>query len=382
MDFAWTRQQLMLKDSIIAFAREQLNERVTERDRSGEFNREGWQRSAEFGLLGLTIPTEYGGQGHDPLTAMLALEALGYGCTDNGLVFVINNHLWSCAVSILEFGSAAQKQRFLPPMCRGELIGGQVLTELESGSAAFTMQTSAVRDGDAYVLNGTKTFLTSAPIGDVFIVYARTSESRAVHDAFSALIVTRDLPGVEMTKTWDKSGLRTAPMGQLTFDNCRVPVDQLLGAEGMGHSIFNSAIEWERGFFFASQVGVMERLLEQSVEYAQQRRQGGTPIGSFQSVSNKLVDMKLRIELARLLLYKIGWLKREGRMAFLEASLAKLFISESHVQAGLDAIQVHGARGYMTEYGIERELRDAVAGTLYAGTSEIQRQVIASLLGL
>ncbi|MBV9790648.1 MAG: acyl-CoA dehydrogenase family protein [Chloroflexi bacterium] len=382
MDFAWTRQQLILKDSIIAFAREQLNDRVTERDRSGEFSREGWRRSADFGLLGLTIPVEYGGQGYDPLTAMLALEALGYGCTDNGLVFVINNHLWSCAISILDFGSEAQKQRFLPPMCRGELIGGQVLTEPESGSAAFTMQTSAVRDGDAYVLNGTKTFLTSAPIGDVFIVYARTSESRAVQEGFSAFIVTRDLPGLEMTKAWDKSGLRTAPMGQLTFTNCRVPVDCLLGAEGMGHGIFQSTIEWERGFFFASQVGVMERLLDQSVEYAQQRQQGGKPIGSFQSISNKLVDMKLRIELAKLLVYKIGWLKREGRMAFLEASLAKLFISESHVQTSLDAIQIHGARGYMTEYGIERELRDAVAGTLYAGTSEIQREVIASLLGL
>lgn len=382
MDFAWTRQQLMLKDSIIAFAREQLNERVTERDRSGEFNRAGWQRCADFGLLGLTIPTEYGGQGYDPLTAMLALEALGYGCTDNGLVFVINNHLWSCAISILDFGSEAQKQRFLPPMCRGELIGGQVLTEPESGSAAFTMQTRAVRDGNAYVLNGTKTFLTSAPIGDVFIVYARTSDSRAVQEGFSAFIVSRDLPGLEMTKAWEKSGLRTAPMGQLTFTNCRVPADCLLGAEGLGHSIFQSTIEWERGFFFASQVGVMERLLDQSIEYAQQRRQGDKPIGSFQSISNKIVDMKLRIELARLLLYKIGWLKREGRMAFLEASLAKLFISESHVQASLDAIQIHGARGYMTEYGIERELRDAVAGTLYAGTSEIQREVIASLLGL
>lgn len=382
MDFAWNRQQLILKDSIIAFAREQLNDRVTERDRSGEFSREGWQHCADFGLLGLTIPVEYGGQGHDPLTAILALEALGYGCTDNGLVFVINNHLWSCAISILDFGTEAQKQRFLPPMCRGELIGGQVLTEPESGSAAFTMQTSAVRDGDAYVLNGTKTFLTSAPIGDVFIVYARTSESRAVQEGFSAFIVTRDLPGLEMTKAWDKSGLRTAPMGQLTFTNCRVPVDCLLGAEGMGHGIFQSTIEWERGFFFASQVGVMERLLDQSVEYAQQRRQGGKPIGSFQSISNKLVDMKLRIELAKLLLYKIGWLKREGRMAFLEASMAKLFISESHVQTSLDAIQIHGARGYMTEYGIERELRDAVAGTLYAGTSEIQREVIASLLGL
>ncbi|HEX6290018.1 MAG TPA: acyl-CoA dehydrogenase family protein [Herpetosiphonaceae bacterium] len=382
MDFAWTREQLILKESIIAFAREQLNDRVIERDRAGEFDREAWDRCAAFGLPGLTIPVEYGGQGYDPLTAMLALEGLGYGCTDNGLVFVLNNHLWSCAISILDFGTEAQKQRYLPPMCRGELIGGQVLTEPESGSAAFTMRTTAARDGDAYVLNGTKTFLTNAPIGDVFIVYARTDEVRGVQEGFSAFIVTRDLPGLSLTKEWEKSGLRTAPMGQLTFDNCRVPAERLLGAEGMGYSVFQSTIEWERSFFFASQVGVMERLLDRSIDYAQQRRQGGKPIGSFQAISHKLVDMKLRIELAKLLLYKIGWLKREGRLAFLEASLAKLFISESHVQASLDAIQIHGARGYMTEYEIERELRDAVAGTLYAGTSEIQREIIAGLLGL
>jgi hypothetical protein len=183
-----------------------------------------------------------------------------------------------------------------------------------------------------------------------------------------------------MSKTWEKAGLRTAQMGELTFEDCRVPADRLLGREGQGYRIFQSTIEWERSFFFASQVGVMERLLEQTAAYARRRKQAGQPISSFQSVSNKLADWKVRIELAKLLLYKIGWLKREGRTAFLEASMAKLFISESHIQAGLDAIQIHGARGFLTEFEIERELRDALAGTIYAGTSELQRNIIASLL--
>lgn len=380
MDFSWTKEQLALKESIITFAQEQLNNNLIERDRTGEFDRAAWARCAEFGLLGLTIPTEYGGRGVDPLTAMLALEGLGYGCKDNGLVFVINNHLWSCALSILQYGKDEQKQRWLPRMCSGELIGGQVLTEADSGSAAFTMQTTAVRDGDHYVLNGVKTFLTNAPIGDIFIVYARTGEANKPERGFSAFIVTRDLPGLHMSKEWEKTGLRTAKMGELTFEDCRVPADRLLGREGIGYRVFQSTIEWERSFFFANQVGVMERMLEQAVTYAKTRKQSGQPIISFQSVSNKLADWKVRIELSKLLLYKIGWLKREGRMAFLEASMAKLFVSESHIQAGLDAIQIHGARGFLTEFEIERELRDALAGTIYAGTSELQRNIISSLL--
>lgn len=380
MDFSWTKEQLALKESIIAFAQEQLNDNLIERDRTGEFDRTAWARCAEFGLLGLTIPTQYGGKGIDPLTAMLALEGLGYGCKDNGLVFVINNHLWSCALSILQYGTEEQKQRWLPRMCSGELIGGQVLTEAESGSAAFTMQTTAVRDDDHYVLNGVKTFLTNAPIGDIFIVYARTGEANKPERGFSAFIVTRDLPGLHMSKEWEKTGLRTAKMGELTFEDCRVPADRLLGREGIGYRVFQSTIEWERSFFFANQVGVMERMLEQAVTYAKTRKQSGQPIISFQSVSNKLADWKVRIELSKLLLYKIGWLKREGRMAFLEASMAKLFVSESHIQAGLDAIQIHGARGFLTEFEIERELRDALAGTIYAGTSELQRNIISSLL--
>jgi alkylation response protein AidB-like acyl-CoA dehydrogenase len=267
-------------------------------------------------------------------------------------------------------------------MCRGEWIGCQALTEPGSGSAAFDMQTTAVREGDAYILNGTKTFISNAPIADLFIVFVRTEANAESERSSSALIVRKDLPGVRVSREWEKAGLRTTPMGELVFTDCRVPASQLLGRPGAGYTIFQSAIEWERSYFFANQVGTMERILDRCVTYAKERRQFDQPIGSFQSVANKMVDMKMRIELAKLMLYKIGWLKQEDKHAFLESSIAKLFISEGLIQTCLDAIQIHGARGYMTEYELERELRDSLAGTIYAGTSEMQRGIIASMLGL
>ena len=382
LSFGWNEEQLAFKEAIVKFAQEELNDDLIEKDRNSQFNRNGWNKCAEFGILSLPIPEEYGGKGVDPLTIMLALEGLGYGCKDNGLVFAINNHLWSCAISILHFGTEAQKKKYLPNLCRGLLIGGHALTEPGSGSAAFNMQTEAVRHGDYYILNGKKTFISNAPIADVFIAFANTDSNLEIQKGISAFIVSKEFPELTINKEWEKSGLRTAPMGELLFQDCKVPADHRLGKEGAGYTIFQSTIEWERSFLFASQVGVMERILEQCIRYSKERKQFGKPIGSFQSISNKIADMKVRVELAKLMLYKIGCLKKEGRIAFLESSISKLFISEGIVQTCLDAIQIHGARGYMTEYELERELRDATAGTIYAGTSEIQRGIISTLLGL
>jgi alkylation response protein AidB-like acyl-CoA dehydrogenase len=382
ISFAWDKEQLAFKEATIAFAQRELNDNLREQDRTSHFDRAAWQMCADFGILGWPIPKAYGGAELDCPTIMLALEGLGYGCRNNGLVFVINNHVWSCEIPILHFGTAAQKERYLPDLCRGTLIGGHALTEPGSGSAAFAMQTAAVRCKDRYILNGTKTFISNAPIADVFVTFARTDPTAGAERGVSALIIRHDFPGVTIAKEWEKAGLRTAPMGELVFQDCEVPADHLLGREGAGYRVFQSTIEWERGFFFASQIGVMERILEQCVRHARERKQFDRPIGSFQAVSHKIADMKLRLELAKLILYKIAWLKQEGRIAFLEASLAKLFISEGLVQTCLDAMQIHGARGYMTEYELEREQRDAIAGTIYAGTSEIQRGIVASLLGV
>ena len=382
ISFDWEPDQLAFRKSVVKFAQKELNLDLIEKDRQSHFNQEGWQKCAEFGILGWPIAQEYGGQGLDPLTTILGLEGLGYGCQDNGLVFAINNHLWSCAVSIASFGTEVQKQQYLPALCQGTSIGGHALTEPNAGSATFDMQTEAIPHGDYYIFNGTKTFISNAPVADVYVTFARTNPEVDSQQGISAFIIPKDLPGLTIEKEWEKSGLRTAPMGELVFQNCKIPAAHRLGKEGRGFNIFQSTISWERGFLFASQVGAMERILERCVKQARNRRQFGQSIGSFQGVSHKIADMKMRLELAKLMLYKIGWLKKEGKRAFLESSISKIFISEGLIQTCQDAIQIHGARGYMTDYELERELRDSLSGTIYAGTSEIHRNIISTLVGV
>ncbi|MFX0195080.1 MAG: acyl-CoA dehydrogenase family protein [Candidatus Hodarchaeota archaeon] len=380
MEFSWSEEQLAFKDAIIKFAERDLNHDLIERDRKGEFSWDGWRKCAEMGILGMPIPEEYGGLNADILTTILAMEGLGYGCKDNGLVFAINSHMWSCEIPILHFGSESQKEKYFPKLCNGELIGGHGMTEPVSGSDAFSLQTKAIKKGDKYLLNGSKIFITNAPIADLMIVFARTGESKGFA-GISAFIVEKETPGFTVSRDIEKMGLRTSPMGELAFQDCEVSAENLLGREGAGAAIFNSEMEWERSCLFACHLGVMERQLEDCIKYARERHQFGQPIGKFQSVSNKIADMKVRIELSRLMLYKIGWLKQNRKQALLEGAIAKLFIGEGFVKSCLDAVQIFGGYGYSTEFEIERDLRDSVAATIYSGTSEIQRNIIARLLG-
>jgi alkylation response protein AidB-like acyl-CoA dehydrogenase len=382
MDFELTAEQHAIRRETIAFAREDLGRDVAEDDRQSRFPREDWQRCAAFGVLGWPVPKEYGGRGLGPLTTIVALEALGYACRDNGLVFAVNNHLWGCVIYLLLHGTEEQKQRFLPPLCAGTHIGAHALSEPAAGSDILSMTTSAERDGDGYRLSGTKCFISNGPVADVFVVLARTGAVTRRQDQLSAFLVRSDMPGVVKKREMPKMGLRTTPMGVVEFDGTPVPAANLLGREGSGYPIFTSAIEWERSFMFASHVGTMERLLEISVRYANSRRQFGRTLGSFQAVSHPIADMKIRMELARTLLYRVGWLKQEGRLALLEATMAKIFISESLVQTAAAAAELHGARGYLEEDGIERELRDALGGPVYAGSNAVQRGILAELLGV
>jgi len=382
MDFSWNDEQLALKNTIVEFSRKELNGNIIERDKKGKFSWDGWRKCAELGILGLPVPEEYGGSNLDILTIILAMESLGYGCKDNGLVFAINSQMWSCEEPILKFGSKAQKDKYLPKLCAGELIGGHGMTEPDSGSDAFSLQTRAVKQNDRYIINGSKMFITNAPIANLIIVFALTDKTKS-WGGISAFIVEKGTPGFAVSPPLDKMGLKTSPIGELAFEDCEVPEENRLGKEGMGMAIFNSEMEWERSCLFASHLGAMERQLETCINYAKTRRQFGQPIGKFQSISNKIADMKARIELGRLLLYKIGWLKSRGEKGLLEGAIAKLFVSESFVQSSLDAIQIHGGYGYMTDFEVERDLRDSVASTIYSGTSEIQRNVISQwLLGL
>jgi alkylation response protein AidB-like acyl-CoA dehydrogenase len=381
MDFSWTDEQLAFKRGVIEFARASLPDDVLERDRSSEFSRRWWKRCAEFGIQGLPIPEAYGGANADILTTMLTMEGLGYASRDLGLIFGLNAQLWSVQMPLLAFGTDQQKQKYLPGLCNGDLIGAHGMSEPDSGSDAYALRTRAQKVDDGYVLNGTKTFVTNAPIADIALVFGTVDPERGMWGVTS-FVVEMGTKGFRVGQPIEKMGLRTSPMAELIFEDCFLPEEARLGPEGAGAKIFGSSMEWERSCILASQIGAMERQLEESITYAREREQFGQPIGKFQAVAHRLVDMKLRLETSRLLLYKVAWLKKEGKPAAMEAALAKLYLSEAFVGSSLDAIQVHGGYGYTTEFEVERDLRDAVGGMLYSGTSEIQRNIIARLLGL
>jgi alkylation response protein AidB-like acyl-CoA dehydrogenase len=370
-----------LQESAVAFARQGLAHDVIAADASGVFSREAWRRCAEFGVLGMPIPEPFGGLGLG-LTALLAvMEGLGYGTRDQGLLFSLNAHLWTNSIPILQYGTEAQRAAWLPRLCDGSLIGANAASEPDAGSDIFSMRTRALRDGDAYVLTGTKTFVTNAPVADLFVAYA-TIDPALGPMGITAFIIERDTPGLSISREFHKMGLRTSPMAEVVFESCRVPLANRLGREGRGVEVFECSMEWERGCILASCLGVMRRQLEECVRHARSRKQFGRPIGKNQSVANRIVDMRVRIETCRPLVYRIGTLKDAGRPALLEAAIAKLHVSQCFVQSSLDAVQVFGGYGYMTEQQIERDLRDAVGSGLYSGTSEIQRNIIARVLGL
>lgn len=381
MDFSWTEEQLNLKNTVIEFAQKELNMELMDRDRQSELARENWRKCARIGILGLAIPEEYGGSGTDIMTTMLVMEGLGYGCRDNGLVFAMNAQMWSVQHPILTFGTEAQKQKYLPGLCSGELIGAHGMSEPDSGSDAYSLRTKAERVDEGYLLNGTKMFVTNAPVADVAVVFATVNAAKG-RGGITAFLMEKGMPGLKVSRNIEKMGLRTSPMGELIFEDCLVPVESRLGPEGAGAAIFNSSMEWERSCILGSHIGAMERQLEDSIRYARQRSQFGQKIGKFQSVANRIADMKVRLETARLLLYKVAWLKQAGKPAIMEAALAKLYLSESFVQSSLDAVRTYGGYGYMTQMEVERDLRDAIGGTLYSGTSDIQRMIIARWLGL
>jgi len=381
VDFALSAEQRELTEAAAGFARRELNEGLAEREEVGEFPREAWRACAKFGVQGLPVPVGLGGAGSDIVTTALVMEALGYGCCDNGLLFSLNAQMWSVQLPLLVFGTPAQQRAYLPGMVAGDVIGAHAMTEAGSGSDALRMGARAVRRGEHYLLKGVKQYITNAPVADVLLVYA-ADPGRPGLAGLSAFLVEAGTAGLSVSAGFEKMGLRTSPMGEVTLDGCLVPVSARLGPEGAGMAIFNSSMEWERSCLFASIAGAMRRQLEGCVAYARSREQFGQPIGKFQGVSGKLAGMYVRLEAARSLIYRVAWLKQQGKAAPAEAAAAKLFTSEAFVQSSQDAIQIHGAWGYLKDAGVERDLRDAVASTIYSGTSEIQRVVLARMLGL
>lgn len=382
MDFAYTDEQKLLRDNVIRFARRELNEDVIARDRDEVFPRDLWLKCASLGLLGLPVPEAYGGSGSDALTCAIALDALGYGCRDSGFVFSLSAHLLACVVPILVHGDERQKQKYLPGLADGSLVGMHAMTEPGSGSDSFAMRSTATRNGATWVLNGTKTFVSNGPIGDVCVTFALTDASKGYHGGVTAFVIERGTPGFVTGQKFQKMGLRTSAVSELVFEDVRVTDDAVLGGVGGGAAVFGTAMDWERVLLVAGHVGAMERLLETSLRYARTRTQFGQTIGKFQAVAHKLADMKVRLEASRALVYQTAWRLGRQRSVSLDASIVKLFVSEALVQVALDAVQVHGGNGYMVEFEVERAVRDAVGGTIYSGTSDMQRNIIARWLGL
>ena len=382
MDFELSAEQKALVAEALRFAREELSGDVIARDLAQAFPRHLWEKAGTQRIQGLAIPTASGGRGLDPLSNALVFEALGNGCTDGGLLFSIGAHLTTAAVPIWKFGTRDQQNRYLERLCDGSLIGVGALTEAEAGSDAFGITTSARPERDGFVLNGSKRYISNASIADLTIVYAATAAAKGYHGGITAFIVEKGSPGMTVGESLPKMGLRTSPLGILNFDNVFVPAAAVLGAFGSGAAIFSAAMDWERVLLMACHVGTMQRLLDRSIAYSRGRKQFGQTISKFQAVSHRLVDMKVRLEASRLLVYRAAANLDRVRTVSLDAAVAKLFASESYIDVALGCIRTHGASGYLSESELERPFRDAVGSAIYSGTSDIQRNIIARWLGL
>lgn len=381
MDFSWSKSQEEFYERVLRFSRERLNHDLATRERDAHFSRDAWKGCAELGLLGLCVGEVDGGMGFDSVTTARVMEAFGRGCEDTGLTFAVSAHLFACVMPLAEHGSQEQKARFLPGLLDGRVVAGNAITEAQAGSDVFSLEARAERDGADYLLSGEKSYVTNGPVADLFVVYAVTRPSHG-YFGISAFFVEKGTPGLTVGAPFEKIGLGTAPTSSIYLDRCRVPEANRIAAEGQGALVFERSMSWERACLFACYVGLLERQLERCVEYARERKQFGKPIGQNQAVSHKISDMKLRFEAARMLLYRACWLRDRGEDAALDISLAKIAISEAAVQSALDAIQIHGGNGVVREFGIERMLRDAVPSTIFSGTSEMQRSIVARELGL
>jgi len=381
MNLSLSDQQKQLREAIITFAQKELNNGVIAREREEKFPFELWKKCAAMNIMALPFPEEFGGCGMDFLTSVISLEALAYACRDAGLVHAIAAHLISGMLLYL-YGNEKQKHKYLSSISRGEKIIAQAATEAESGSDVFSMQTKAIKKEDGFIINGRKMFISNGPVADLVLLIALTNPDRKTLGSHSFFIVERDHKGFSHGKPLQKMGLRTLQNCELIFDECALPEDNLIGKQGQGAFIFNEIIEWERILFGACHVGTMARICESCVRYARERKQFGQPIGKYQSIANKIVGIKMNLELARLMVYKAASMKDDKKRASLEASIIKVFASENLKKACLDAVQIHGAYGYMTEFEIERDLRDSISSTIYSGTAEINTLIIAKLLGL
>ncbi|MCU5361014.1 acyl-CoA dehydrogenase AcdA [Bacillus pacificus] len=377
MHFKLSEEHEMIRKMVRDFAKNEVAPTAAERDEEEGFDRALFDQMAELGLTGIPWPEEYGGIGSDYLAYVIAIEELSRVCASTGVT--LSAHTSLAGWPIFKFGTEEQKQTFLRPMAEGKKIGAYGLTEPGSGSDAGGMKTIAKRDGDHYVLNGSKIFITNGGIADIYVVFALT-DPESKQRGTSAFIVESDTPGFSVGKKESKLGIRSSPTTEIMFEDCRIPVENLLGEEGQGFKIAMQTLDGGRNGIAAQAVGIAQGALDASVEYARERHQFGKPIAVQQGIGFKLADMATDVEAARLLTYQAAWLESEGLPYGKESAMSKVFAGDAAMKVTTEAVQVFGGYGYTKDYPVERYMRDAKITQIYEGTQEIQRLVISRML--
>lgn len=378
MNFELTNDQKMLRDEVRKFAENELTPLAPEIDISGEFPMGSIKKLADMGLLGIVVPEKYGGSEFDFVSLAIAIEEISRACASTGVITAVNNSL--CTYPILTFGNEEQKQKYLPQLCSGEKIGAIGITEPNAGSDVAAMETTAVPDGDHYIINGAKRFITNGTAGGIFIIFAYTDKEMK-HKGITAFIIERDTPGFSLGKHEDLMGIRATGNCELIFEDCRIPKENMLGELGQGFYICMNTLDVSRIDIGAQAVGISQAALDEAVQYSKERKAFGKPICKQGMIQNMLAEMATRIHISRLMVYYSAWCKDAGiKKVTKEAAMAKYYAATIAVDVTRKAVQIFGGYGYTKDYPVERFYRDAKILELYEGTSEIQKLVIASEL--
>ena len=377
MNFTLTKEQELVRQMVRDFAVNEVKPIAAEIDVTERFPMENVKKMGELGMMGIPFPTEFGGAGGDVLSYILAVEELSKVCATTGVI--LSAHTSLCASLINENGTPEQKEKYLRDLCTGNKIGAFGLTEPGAGTDAAGQQTTAVLDGDNYILNGSKIFITNGGVADTFIVFAMTDKSKGTK-GISAFIVEKGFPGFSIGKKEDKLGIRASSTTELIFENCVVPKENLIGREGKGFGIAMKTLDGGRIGIAAQALGIAEGALEEAIKYMKERKQFGRPISAFQGLQWMVAEMSTKIEAARFLVYKAAWLKENKQPYSIDAARAKLYAAEVAMDVTTKAVQLFGGYGYTKEYPVERMMRDAKITEIYEGTSEVQKMVISGSL--
>ena len=380
MDFGFSKEQLMFANEVKRFAAKEIAPRSAAHDLEARFDRESFSKLGDFGILGLHFPEEYGGSGADVVTTTLAGYTLGAAGVDGGLALSYGAHSFLCADTIFVHGNEEQRRKYIPKLVSGEWVGAMGLTEPGAGSDAAALRTTAKKTDGGWMLNGSKMFITNGPVADVVLIYART-DAKDRHGGVSAFIVEKGSEGFSAGKPLTKMGVKASPTSELFFDHCEIPAENLVGQQSKGFDMALQTVEWDRSALLAPMVGGMEFVLAKSARYAKEREQFGRPIAQFQATKRKLAEMKIYLEAAKGLIFRVAWCKDQGRsLNLLQAAVAKLFVGDWSLAPSNDAMLLFGGYGFCHEYEVERFFRDCRLAPVGGGTSDIQKMIISKML--